>query len=111
MDILQANTHGANGDGKILEAGEKVEKVMGGEGKFGGLDTLRRKLQSAKGQGCGQSGRGRGEGGTPRGRGRGDMGGLGIFGRLASQLKSIGEGLFMGTDETGEILARDQQLV
>lgn len=36
------------------------------------------------------------------------MGSLGIFGRLASQLKSIGEGLFMGSDETGEILARDQ---
>ena len=39
------------------------------------------------------------------------MGSLGIFGRLASQLKSIGEGLFMGSDETGEILARDQESV
>ena len=39
------------------------------------------------------------------------MGSLGIFGRLASQLQSIGEGLFMGSDETGEILARDQESV
>lgn len=39
------------------------------------------------------------------------MGRLSIFGRLASQLKSIGEGLFMGSDETGEILARDQESV
>lgn len=69
MDIFQANTHGANGNGKVLEAGEEVEKVMGGEGQFSGLDTLRSKLQSAKGQGRSQSRRGRGEGGTPRGRG------------------------------------------
>lgn len=70
MDVFQADTHGANGDGKVLEAGEEVEKMMGGEGKFSGLDTLRSKLQSAKGQGRGQSRRGRGEGGgTPRGRG------------------------------------------
>lgn len=36
---------------------------------------------------------------------------MSIFGRLASQLKSIGEGLFMGSDETGEILPRDEQSV
>lgn len=41
MDILQTNTHGPYGDGEILEAGQQVEKMVGVQGKFGGLDTVR----------------------------------------------------------------------
>lgn len=51
MDVLQSDTHGTDGDGKILEAGEQVEQVMGSEGKFCGLDALGANLQCSERQG------------------------------------------------------------
>lgn len=50
MDVLQSDTHGTNGDGEILEAGEEVKQVMGGQCKFRGLDALGAKLQCPKRQ-------------------------------------------------------------
>lgn len=110
MDVLQPHAHGAHGNGKVLEAGEQVEQVMGGQGQLCGLDALRRQLQCAKGQGCGQGRRSRGESPSGPGRARGgDMSRwLTIPGRLASQLDSIGKSLFMSANETSEILTRQK---
>jgi hypothetical protein len=41
MYVLQSNIHWTHGNGNVLEAGEKVEEVMRGEGKLRRLDTLR----------------------------------------------------------------------
>ena len=101
MDVLQSDTHGTHGDGQVFEAGKQVEQVMGGECKFCGFDALRGQFQCAKGQGRGQGGRG---GGCPR-AGRGGY----ICRGLASQLDRIGEGFFMGADETGEVLPNQYQ--
>lgn len=86
MDVLQSDTHGTNGYGEILEAGEQVKQVMGSQGKFRRPDALGAQLQCPKRQGRCQSRRGRGEG-TPRAGGccGGDMSGL-----CASQLQGIG---------------------
>lgn len=78
MYILQPNTHGANGDGEILEAGEEIEKMVGSQGQFSRFDSWRGKFQSPKGQSGGQRG-GRGQGARTR-AGRG-LRWLGIFGR------------------------------
>lgn len=39
MDVLQPDAHGTHGNGKILETGEQVEEMVGGQGQFGRLDA------------------------------------------------------------------------
>lgn len=99
MDVLQSNIHGAHGNREVLEAGEQVEKMVGGQGELGRLQGLRRKLERTEGQRRCQGGRGER---TRAGRGLGG-GAIGLGG-LASQLESIGECLLVGANEAGEIL-------
>lgn len=56
MYVLQSNIHWTHGNGDILEAGEKVKKVMGSKSKLRRLDTLRSELEGSEGQGRSEGG-------------------------------------------------------
>jgi hypothetical protein len=49
VDILQSDVHRAHSNSQVLEAGEEVEEVMGGQGQFGGFAILRGKFEEGGG--------------------------------------------------------------
>jgi hypothetical protein len=48
MNILQPHIHRAHGYREVFEAGEEIEEVVRGEGKFSRFDGLRREFQGTK---------------------------------------------------------------
>lgn len=60
VQILQANLHGSDGNSKVLETGEKIEKVVRGQGQLGRLDIVRGEAKVAKRECRSQGARGRG---------------------------------------------------
>lgn len=60
MQILQTNLHGSNRDSKVLETGEKIEKVVGSQGQLGRFDIVRGKAKIPKRERRSQGARGRG---------------------------------------------------
>lgn len=51
VDVLQADVHGTDRDGELLELREQVEEVVRGQGELCGLHIVRGEFEGAKRQG------------------------------------------------------------